>query len=60
LATSSKRVGNDSKEIAKQGGWADHSAAMEWGTSRTPTVWEDSALIGALWHLSSPAMRISG
>ncbi|MFJ8078978.1 hypothetical protein ACIQ7Q_34865 [Streptomyces sp. NPDC096176] len=29
LATSSERASNDRKEIAKQGGWADNSAAME-------------------------------
>ncbi|MCX4411258.1 hypothetical protein OG840_59740 [Streptomyces sp. NBC_01764] len=47
LATSSKRAGNDRKEIAKQGGWADNSATME-GYFEDGDEWEDNALIGVL------------
>lgn len=47
LATSSKRAGNDRKEIAKQGGWADNSAAME-GYFEDGEGWEENALIGVL------------
>ncbi|MCX4429605.1 integrase [Streptomyces mirabilis] len=47
LATSSKRAGNDRKEIAKQGGWADNSAAME-GYFEDGDGLEDNALIGVL------------
>ncbi|MFD8381734.1 integrase [Streptomyces sp. NPDC059679] len=47
LATSSKRAGNDRKEIAKQSGWADNSAAME-GYFEDGDGWEDNALIGVL------------
>jgi hypothetical protein len=47
LTTSSKRAGNDRKVIAKQGGWADNSAAME-GYFEDGDGWEDNALIGVL------------
>ncbi|MFG3369654.1 integrase [Streptomyces sp. NPDC048156] len=47
LATSSKRAGNDRKEIAKQGGWTDNSAAME-GYFEDGDGWEENALIGVL------------
>ncbi|MBA2949598.1 tyrosine-type recombinase/integrase [Streptomyces sp. PSKA28] len=47
LATSSKRAGNDRKDIAKQGGWVPNSAAME-GYFEDADGWEDNALIGVL------------
>ncbi|MEU5030957.1 hypothetical protein [Streptomyces milbemycinicus] len=47
LATSSKRAGNDRKEVAKQGGWAENSAAME-GYFEDGDGREDNVLIGVL------------
>lgn len=46
-ATSSKRAGNDRKEIARQGGWADNSAAMETYFEEVDG-WEENAMNGVL------------
>jgi hypothetical protein len=46
-ATSSKRAGNDRKEIAKQGGWAANSAAMETYFEEVDG-WEENAMNGVL------------
>lgn len=46
-ATSSKRVGNDRSEIARQGGWAKGSKAMEEYFEEVDG-WEDNAMNGLL------------
>ncbi|GAA3815420.1 site-specific integrase [Streptomyces chiangmaiensis] len=46
-ATSSKRAGNDRKEIARQGGWADNSAVMETCFEEVDG-WEENAMNGVL------------
>lgn len=46
-ATSSKRAGNDRKEIAAQGGWADNSVAME-GYFEESEGWEENAMNNVL------------
>lgn len=46
-ATSSKRAGNDRKDIARQGGWAPNSSAMEEYFEEVDG-WEDNAMNGVL------------
>lgn len=46
-ATSSKRAGNDRKDIARQGGWAANSVAMEEYFEEVDG-WEDNAMNGVL------------
>ncbi|WP_257586057.1 tyrosine-type recombinase/integrase [Streptomyces sp. NEAU-sy36] len=46
-ATSAKRAGKDRKEIARQGGWADNSAAMETYFAEVDG-WEENAMRGVL------------
>ncbi|MET8956268.1 hypothetical protein [Streptomyces sp. NPDC004533] len=47
-AEGSRRAGNDRKVIAKQGGWAPNSAAVE-GYFEAGEGWEQNAVIGMLW-----------
>lgn len=47
LGTSSKRAGNDRKDIAKQGGWVENSAAME-GYFEDGDGREENALVKVL------------
>ncbi|MFB7999058.1 hypothetical protein ACFC4G_40350 [Streptomyces sp. NPDC056002] len=50
LATSSKRASNDRKEIARQAGWGDNSAATE-GYFEDGEGWQENRVVDVLGSL---------